>query len=169
MGKQVRCSVTGEKGDPKQFKKIGGKYYKSFDVYDLYQHNKKYIDESCKIIVNDFLTYDEINPFPSYIYTRMKEFYKYPGEVLLDTVNYVKKNNLRQISDKHFDSTYMKVAYIMAVIRNKIPDIHKQYQEKERIKERKKKTEETGQNIVQLDESVAPDLSLHASDISKFL
>lgn len=64
MARRVRCSVTKESGDPTDFIKINGKYYKNQEVYEQFKAERELSDDFYNKIAK-LLGYDSFRNFTS--------------------------------------------------------------------------------------------------------
>lgn len=127
MAYKVKCAVTGEWGTSDKFVKHGNRYYKDEKVYEEYvtqnEFWKKMIDKFCY----DFLDYQEGQPFPTILTKRLKELDFYDNETLYRTMcdEKVEEGIAWATQNIKFDNDYMKISYIMAIIRNNVARIWK--------------------------------------------
>lgn len=135
MARQCKCQVTGEKGTTDTFYKAdNGKYYKSKEVYDIWnkenENRKKVIDK----FAMDFLNYKPGQVFPTVLTKKLKELEFYGYDVINRTIDQTYDSILYAVQHKEFRSDVGKISYIFGIIKNNINDVYKQVvqQEKER-------------------------------------
>ena len=132
MARRCKCYITGEVGTTDTFVKIGGHYYKSQYVYDEYKRLKEERKQLIDYICRTFLGYGEGQPFPSSLPKKLNELSYYDNAVIMETFRQCKENILYWLDNKEFSSEYGKIAYIFAIIGNKIADVNKKYVKQEK-------------------------------------
>lgn len=139
MPRKCKCYITGEVGTTDTFVKIGSHYYKNQYVYDedkrLKEERKQLIDYICRT----FLGYGEGQPFPSSLPKKLNELSYYDNAVIMETFRQNKGDILFWLDKKDFSSEYGKIAYIFAIIGNKIADVNKKYVREKKITEEQQK------------------------------
>jgi len=133
LSRKVRCQVTGEYGTSDTFYHAPDKcYYKTKELYE----NKIKESEARKQIVDticfDFLDYQKGQVFPKILTNKLKELSFYSNQTILKTIEECRENITYWMRHKEFDSDYGKIAYIFAIIRNKINDVYKEEQKQKR-------------------------------------
>lgn len=136
MGRKCKCHITGEIGTTDTFIKIGNYYYKNQYVYDesnrLKEERKQLIDYICR----KFLHYSEGQPFPTILSKKLNELSFYDNAVILETFKVCESDILYWMEHKNFDSDYGKIAYMFAIIGNRIADVNRSYVRIEKIKQK---------------------------------
>lgn len=135
MARQCKCQITGETGTTNTFYKAdNGKYYKSKEVYDIW--NKE--NENRKIVIErfavDFLDYKPEQVFPTVLIKKLKELEFYGYDIINLTIDKVYNSIQYAIQHKEFKSDVGKISYIFAIIKNNINDVYKQTIQQEREK-----------------------------------
>lgn len=140
LARRCKCQITKEFGNTDIFIKIDGKYYKSQEIYDNHKKEQELRKEIIDIVLYDFLHYQQGQVFPTILTKKLKELDFYPNEVILKTIE-VNSDNIRYWMDnKEFDSDYGKIAYMFAIIKNTINDVHRDWKREKRIKREEKKS-----------------------------
>lgn len=129
MGRKVRCKVTGEYGDSTTFYKVGSSYYKSQEVYEENERQRKAKSEAQRIIA-ELLEYGEGQRLSPYALKKYKELSFYTDEVILETFQKERGSIEYYVSKKHFDSEQRKITYIFTIIQNHIADVDRIYKKK---------------------------------------
>lgn len=142
MARIVKCQITHEVGNTDIFVKIGGKYYKSQEIYDNYKKQTELHKKIVDIIVNDFLDYQQGQIFPTMLLKKLKELDFYPNEVVLKTIENNHDNICYWMNKKEFSNDIGKISYIFAIIKNNINDIYKNWKRNQQIQ-----TQENNTNI----------------------
>ena len=132
MVRRCKCYITGEIGTTDTFVKIGSHYYKNQYVYDedkrLKEERRQLIDYICRT----FLGYGEGQPFPSSLPKKLNELSYYDNAVIFETFKQCKEDIVYWLGSKDFTSEYGKIAYIFAIIGNKIADVNRKYVREEK-------------------------------------
>lgn len=136
MARQCKCQVTGEKGTTDVFYKAdNGKYYKSKEVYDIWNkenENRKKVIEKFAI---DFLDYEPGQVFPTVLTKKLKELEFYGYDVINRTIDKAYNSIQYAIQHKDFKNDIGKISYIFAIIKNNINDVYKQIVQEEKRSE----------------------------------
>ena len=139
MARQCKCQITGEKGTTDIFYKAdNGKYYKSKEVYDIWNkenENRKKVIEKFAV---DFLDYEPGQVFPTVLTKKLKELEFYGYDVINRTIDKTYDSIQYAIQHKDFKNDMGKISYIFANIKNNINDVYKQI-----VQEEKEKKSET--------------------------
>lgn len=169
MARQCKCQVTGEKGTTDVFYKAdNGKYYKSKEVYDIWNkenENRKKVIEKFAI---DFLDYEPGQVFPTVLTKKLKELEFYGYDVINRTIDKAYNSIQYSIQHKEFKNDIGKISYIFAIIKNNINDVYKQVLREEKIKE-KQKTQTDHFESISESELMNIGSKRKAKDISEFL
>ena len=164
MAKKCKCHITNEWGTTDQFIKIGRYYYKNQYVYDEDKRLKKERQELIDYVCRTFLKYDEGQPFPTSLPKKLNELSFYDNAVISETFKVCKDDILYWLEHKQFNNEYGKIAYMFAIINNKIADVNREYIRQERIKK------EQNTNIVHFtDPSLTTGSNKSGKDLSQFL
>ena len=139
MARQCKCQITGETGTTDTFYKAdNGKYYKSKEVYDIWNkenENRKKVIEKFAI---DFLDYEPGQVFPTVLTKKLKELEFYGYDVINRTIDKAYNSIQYSIQHKEFKNDIGKISYIFAIIKNNINDVYKQVLREEKIKEKQR-------------------------------
>lgn len=150
MARQCKCQITGEKGTTDIFYKAdNGKYYKSKEVYDIWNkenENRKKVIEKFAV---DFLDYEPGQVFPTVLTKKLKELEFYGYDVINRTIDKTYDSIQYAIQHKDFKNDMGKISYIFAIIKNNINDVYKQIVQEE--KEKKSETICEIENEVDID------------------
>ena len=142
MGRKCKCAVSGDIGNTGEFIKIGNKYYKSQEVYDKEQQRKENYRKLIDYICSTFLGYRDGQPFPPALPKLLKKLNYYDSEVIHEAFVQSEKDILYWLTHKQFSSQYSKMAYMFAIIENKVGDVDKQMRRKlTQERESKKRSE----------------------------
>lgn len=135
MARQCKCQVTGEKGTTDTFYKAdNGKYYKSKEVYDIWNKENEDRKNVIERFAVDFLDYKPGQVFPTVLTKKLKELEFYGYDVINRTIDKAYNSIQYAIQHKEFKSDVGKISYIFAIIKNNINDVYKQVvQEEKRI------------------------------------
>lgn len=135
MARQCKCQITGEVGTTDTFYKAdNGKYYKSKEVYDIWNkenENRKKVIEKFAI---DFLDYKPGQVFPTVLTKKLKELEFYGYDVINRTIDKAYNSIQYAIQHKDFKNDIGKISYIFAIIKNNINDVYKQTVQQEKEK-----------------------------------
>ena len=146
MPRNVKCQITGEIGTVDTFVKIGGKYYKSQEVYDEMQRDKECKKRAIEIILHDFLHYEVGRPYPTLSNKKYSELCAfYSNEIILKTIEKIHDNLEKCCAGKEFASEYNSLCYIFAAINSHIGDIYNAQKKKEKRAKYIKKEQESMQ------------------------
>ncbi|MEY8421981.1 hypothetical protein AALB52_04415 [Lachnospiraceae bacterium 38-14] len=169
MARQCKCQITGETGTTDTFYKAdNGKYYKSKEVYDIWNkenENRKKVIEKFAI---DFLDYEPGQVFPTVLTKKLKELEFYGYDVINRTIDKAYNSIQYSIQHKEFKNDIGKISYIFAIIKNNINDVYKQVLREEKIKE-KQKTQTDHFESISESELMNIGSKRKAKDISEFL
>lgn len=164
MAKKCKCHITNEWGTTDQFIKIGKYYYKNQYVYD---ENKRLKEERANLIdyiCRTFLKYGEGQPFPTSLPKKLNDLSYYDNAVILEAFKTCKDDILYWLEHKQFNNEYGKIAYMFAIIGNRIADVNKEYVRQERIKN------EQAENIAYFtDPLLTTGTNKSGKDLSQFL
>lgn len=127
MARQCKCQVTGEKGTTDTFYKAdNGKYYKSKEVYDIWNKENEDRKNVIERFAVDFLDYKPGQVFPTVLTKKLKELEFYGYDVINRTIDKAYNSIQYAIQHKEFKSDVGKISYIFAIIKNNINDVYKQ-------------------------------------------
>lgn len=139
MARQCKCQVTGEKGTTDTFYKAdNGKYYKSKEVYDIWNKENEDRKNVIEKFAVDFLDYKPGQVFPTILTKKLKELEFYGYDVINRTIDKAYNSIQYAIQHKDFKNDVGKISYIFAIIKNNINDVYKQVVQEE--KENKSET-----------------------------
>ena len=169
MARKVKCQITGEYGTSETFYKAdNGKYYKSKELYDVW--NKKNEDRKHVIdkFATEFLGYVPGQVFPTILTKKLKELEFYGYDVINRTIDKSYNSIQYALRIKEFRSDMGKISYIFAIIKNNINDVYKQVLAEEKSEKRQ---QEQIAHIDVVDEQTIMDIGTKqkAKDISSFL
>lgn len=169
MARQCKCQITGEIGTTDTFYKADNeKYYKSKEVYDIWNkenENRKKVIEKFAI---DFLDYKPGQVFPTVLTKKLKELEFYGYDVINQTIDKTYNSIQYAIQHKDFKNDIGKISYIFAIIKNNINDVYRQILREEKIKE-KQKTQTDHFESISESELMNIGSKKKARDISEFL
>lgn len=169
MARQCKCQITGEVGTTDTFYKANnGKYYKSKEVYDIWNkenENRKKVIEKFAV---DFLDYKPGQVFPTVLTKKLKELEFYGYDVINRTIDKAYNSIQYAIQHKDFKNDIGKISYIFAIIKNNINDVYRQVLREEKIKE-KQKTQTDHFESISESELMNIGSKKKAKDISEFL
>lgn len=136
MARQCKCQVTGEKGTTDTFYKAdNGKYYKSKEVYDIWNKENEDRKNVIERFAVDFLDYKPGQVFPTVLTKKLKELEFYGYNVINRTIDKAYNSIQYAIQHKEFKSDVGKISYIFAIIKNNINDVYKQVVQEEKRSE----------------------------------
>ena len=136
MARQCKCQVTGEKGTTDTFYKAdNGKYYKSKEVYDIWNKENEDRKNVIERFAVDFLDYKPGQVFPTVLTKKLKELEFYGYDVINRTTDKAYNSIQYAIQHKEFKSDVGKISYIFAIIKNNINDVYKQVVQEEKKSE----------------------------------
>lgn len=136
MARQCKCQVTGEKGTTDTFYKAdNGKYYKSKEVYDIWNKENEDRKNVIERFAVDFLDYKPGQVFPTVLTKKLKELEFYGYDVINRTTDKAYNSIQYAIQNKEFKSDVGKISYIFAIIKNNINDVYKQVVQEEKRSE----------------------------------
>lgn len=141
MARKVKCCVTGKWGTSDTFLKIDGKYYENQEVYDWTIRMSNCWRLMIDKITIDYLGYQKGEPYPTILNKRLKSLDFYDNEVIYRTVLFCDESISNAMKTKDFESTYMKIQYILAVLRNNIAKVWKI------VREERKAAKEQGKKL----------------------
>lgn len=169
MARQCKCQVTGEKGTTDTFYKAdNGKYYKSKEVYDIWNKENEDRKNVIERFAVDFLDYKPGQVFPTVLTKKLKELEFYGYDVINRTIDKAHNSIQYAIQHKDFKNDVGKISYIFAIIKNNINDVYKQVLREEKIKEKQKNQTDHFEPISEL-ELMNIGSKKKANDISEFL
>lgn len=168
MARKVKCSVSGKWGTSDTFIKIDGKYYENKEVYEEQRKQTEYWKKAVEKITVDYLGYHKGEPYPTILNKRLKSLDFYSNEVIYRTILYSDSSIRNALNSKEFNSTYAKIQYIMAIIRNNIAKVWKIVRTEQ--KEQKQKIANEKNDILNMDglENINNPKQVN-KDISKFV
>lgn len=120
MARHVKCYITGEQGTSDTFVKHDNHYYKSEKIYQDHIKEMDYRNKIIDIIVYDYLGFSKDIPFPTIINKRLNEIKHFGYETIYRTIQSEDTVIRRAIAEKQFDSAYLEMMYILAIIKNNI-------------------------------------------------
>ena len=127
MARKVKCQITGEYGTSDVFYKAdNGKYYKSKELYDVWNkenEDRKHVIERFAI---EFLDYVPGQVFPTILTKKLKELEFYGYDVINKTIDKSYDSIQYALRNKDFRNDVGKISYIFAIIKNNINDVYKQ-------------------------------------------
>lgn len=136
MARQCKCQVTGEKGTTDTFYKAdNGKYYKSKEVYDIWNKENEDRKNVIERFAVDFLDYKPGQVFPTVLTKKLKELEFYGYDVINRTIDKSYNSIQYAIQHKDFKNDVGKISYIFAIIKNNINDVYKQVVQEEKKSE----------------------------------
>lgn len=136
MARQCKCQVTGEKGTTDTFYKAdNGKYYKSKEVYDIWNKENEDRKNVIERFAVDFLDYKPGQVFPTVLTKKLKELEFYGYDVINRTIDKAYNSIQYAIQHKNFKNDVGKISYIFAIIKNNINDVYKQVVQEEKKSE----------------------------------
>lgn len=139
MARRCKCQVTGEYGTTNVFYKAeNGKYYKSKEVYEVWNKENEDRKNVIEKFAVDFLDYQPGQVFPTVLTKKLKELEFYGYDVINSTIDKTYASIQYAIQHKDFKSDVGKISYIFAIIKNNINDVYKQTIKRE--KEQKSKS-----------------------------
>jgi len=136
VARQCKCQVTGEKGTTDTFYKAdNGKYYKSKEVYDIWNKENEDRKNVIEKFAVDFLDYKPGQVFPTVLTKKLKELEFYGYDVINRTIDKAYNSIQYAIQHKDFKNDIGKISYIFAIIKNNINDVYKQIVQEEKRSE----------------------------------
>lgn len=123
MARRCKCAITGEIGDTDTFVKIGNRYYKSREIYDKVQREKESYKNLVDYICTEFLGYGDGQPFPPILPKKLKELSDYSNNVIMEAFRKSSDNIRYALDHKTFSGEYGKIAYIFAIVKNRISEV----------------------------------------------
>ena len=137
MARKVKCQITGEYGTSDVFYKAdNGKYYKSKELYDVWNkenEDRKHVIERFAI---EFLDYVPGQVFPTILTKKLKELEFYGYDVINKTIDKSYDSIQYILRNKDFRNDVGKISYIFAIIKNNINDVYKQVVKEEKEQKR---------------------------------
>jgi hypothetical protein len=140
MARKVKCAITGEDGTNETFIKIGSKYYKSQEIYDQDRRCKDLHKKIVDIILNDFLNYQQCQIPSSLLFKKLKELEFYDNEVILKTIEQQSDTIKYWMNNKEFQNDNGKIAYLFAIIKGSINDVHKEWERNKIVQQKENQT-----------------------------
>lgn len=145
MARRCKCQVTEEEGTTDVFYKAeNGKYYKSKEVYEVWNKENEDRKKVIEKFAVDFLDYKPGQVFPTVLMKKLKELEFYGYDVINQTIDKTYNSILYAIQHKEFKNDVGKISYIFAIIKNNINDVYRQTVQDEKKKE----------NLYEIDNSV---------------
>ena len=118
MARKVKCQITGEYGTSDVFYKAdNGKYYKSKELYDVWNkenEDRKHVIERFAI---EFLDYVPGQVFPTILTKKLKELEFYGYDVINKTIDKSYDSIQYALRTKDFRNDVGKISYIFAIIK----------------------------------------------------
>ncbi|MEY8366563.1 hypothetical protein AALA22_13070 [Anaerovoracaceae bacterium 41-7] len=136
MARSVKCHITGESGTSDIFVKIGRYYYKSKEIYDNHLKEKETRDKIVEFVMVNFIHYENNQPFPTFVYKKIKELDFYSNEVILETLKSLQKSLNWAMKNKDFSTEQQRINYIFAAVKNHINTVNKEVKAKKAQKTR---------------------------------
>jgi len=169
VARQCKCQITGEAGTTDTFYKAdNGKYYKSKEVYDIWNKENEDRKNVIEKFAVDFLDYKPGQIFPTVLTKKLKELEFYGYDVIYRTIDKTYNSIQYAIQHKDFKNDVGKISYIFAIIKNNINDVYKQVLREGKIKE-KQKTQTDHFESISESELMNIGSKRKAKDISEFL
>lgn len=166
MARPVKCFVTGEHGYSDVFIKHENHYYKSEEVYQEYKKEMEFRTKIIDLIVYDYMAFPKDFPFPTILTKRLREIEHFGYETIYRTLIGQDATIRRILPTKTFDSEYLKMMYILAIVKNNIfPTWKIVLAEKREAKKNQKPVQDT--TIQDIQEINNP--KQNVKNISKFL
>lgn len=135
MARRCKCQVTGEEGTTDVFYKAeNGKYYKSKEVYEVWNKENEDRKKVIEKFAVDFLNYKPGQVFPTVLMKKLKELEFYGYDVINQTIDKSYHSILYAIQHKEFKNDVGKISYIFAIIKNNINDVYRQTVQDEKKK-----------------------------------
>lgn len=169
MARKVKCQITGEYGTSETFYKANnGKYYKSKELYDVWNKENEDRKRVIERFATEFLDYVPGQVFPTVLTKKLKELEFYGYDVINKTIDKSYKSIQYALRTKDFRNDVGKISYIFAIIKNNINDVYKQVLAEEKGEKRQ---QEQVTNIEVVDEQSIMNIGTKqkAKDISSFL
>ena len=169
MARKVKCQITGEYGTSETFYKANnGKYYKSKELYDVWNKENEDRKRVIERFATEFLDYVPGQVFPTVLTKKLKELEFYGYDVINKTIDTSYKSIQYALRTKDFRNDVGKISYIFAIIKNNINDVYKQVLAEEKGEKRQ---QEQVTNIEVVDEQSIMNIGTKqkAKDISSFL
>lgn len=145
----VKCAITGEQGTSETFIKIGSKYYKSQEIYDITQQQKNLHKLIVDSICYELLDYQKGQKFPTLLTKKLKELGFYDNEVILKTVQDYKNDIAYWMNRKSIDTDTGKIYYIFAIINDHINAVYNQWKhDKKQVVKEEKSEIDVGADVI---------------------
>lgn len=148
MGRRVKCQITKETGDSKDFFKApNGKYYKSEEVYNDWLRTtilrKECIKEIC-----DIAGYNEEIVVPAFLNKIINDIGKKVGyDILLETIRRNRQSFEWANEHKEFSSELNRLFYYKSIITNHVVEVYKEEQERKEQGKRMEKDTAPPENL----------------------
>lgn len=137
MARKVKCQITGEWGTSEIFYKAdNGKYYKSKELYDVWNKENEDRKRVIERFATEFLDYVPGQVFPTVLTKKLKELEFYGYDVINKTIDKSYKSIQYALRIKDFRNDVGKISYIFAIIKNNINDVYKQVLAEEKDQKR---------------------------------
>lgn len=141
--RKVKCHVTGEIGDSDHFVKIGKYYYKNQYVYEEDKRLKEARSKLIDYICTTFLHYREGQPFPTSLPKKLAELDYYDDTVILETFHTYESDILYWMEHKQFSSDFNRIAYMIAIVKEHIAEVNRQYIRQGKIRKEQEREQKT--------------------------
>lgn len=132
MSRRVKCCLSGAQGTSDTFYRApNGRYYQTQALYDAAQR-KTAIHKQILETLLDAMSYQKGMVFPTSLPRRLKEFDFYGEDVLLETIRRCTPAIREAVQTHYFATEYQKISYVAAILKNKINDVYKDFQCREK-------------------------------------
>lgn len=148
--------------------KIDGSYYKSQQVYDVWNKENEDRKLSIDIISSDFLDYQPGQVFPTILTKKLKELEFYGYDVILETIEKCRSSIEYSLRTKQFKNDQNRISYLMAIIKNNINDVYREHIRNEKISEKQQVQVSNFEEVCE-EEVINIGSKQRAKDISSFL
>lgn len=148
--------------------KIDGSYYKSQQVYDVWNKENEDRKLSIDIISSDFLDYQPGQVFPTILTKKLKELEFYGYDVILETIEKCRSSIEYSLRTKQFKNDQNRISYLMAIIKNNINDVYREHIRNEKISEKQQVQVSNFEEVCEK-EVINIGSKQRAKDISSFL
>lgn len=148
MGRRVKCQVTKEIGDSKEFFKApNGKYYKTEEVYNNWLSAAS-LRRQCLSEICDVAGYDESVVVPTFLNKMINEIGKKVGyDVLLETIRRNRKCFEWANEHREFPNELNRLFYYKSIILNNVIEVYKEEQLNKEQQRRVDKDETPPENL----------------------
>lgn len=163
--REVKCAVTGETGSSNDFIKVGSKWYKSQEVYDLWKKEDNHRQE-CLRIIGEALGYETGDKYPTTICREINSMKKYTFEVVEEAVRNKRDSIQYAIDHVSFSSEYNMARYISQIIRGDLKAAQSRLIAREKIIRNTPKVHHDEANGVDIN---LKNVKQETKDISKWL